>query len=140
MVKPLSEHLTELSVHAKSAEDAAASAPKEAHDKVAALQEQAREALTKAVDKVNQDIKSAGESATKNWNAVKAKIAADMTSLKDDVARTKHKLDVKRADQRAQQLEKDAAVAIDYAITSIEQVKLAVLNAVEGRVRAEQIE
>jgi ElaB/YqjD/DUF883 family membrane-anchored ribosome-binding protein len=90
MVKRLSEQLAELSVHTKSAEDAAASARKEAHDKVAALQEQARAAVTTAVEQVDQDIKPAGDSATKNWNAVKAKIAADMTALKADVARTKH--------------------------------------------------
>jgi len=39
MAKPLSEHLADLSVRAKHAEDALAAAQKEAHDKVVARKE-----------------------------------------------------------------------------------------------------
>jgi hypothetical protein len=138
MAKPLSEQLADLSVRAKNAEDALAAAQREAHDKIASRKEQARAAATKAVEKVNQDVKSAGDSATKNWNAVKAKIAADMTALKADVARTKHNLDAKHAEKHAERLEWEAGFAIDYAISSVEQAKYAVLDAVEGRVQAEQ--
>ena len=81
MAKPLSEQLSELSVHAKNAEDALAAAQKEARDKIVARKEQARTAATAAVEKVNQEAKSAGDSATRNWDTVKAKIAADMTAL-----------------------------------------------------------
>jgi hypothetical protein len=45
---------------------------------------------------------------------------------------------VKHAEKHAEQLEWEAGFAIDYAISSVEQAKLAVLDAVEGRVRAEQ--
>ena len=69
---------------------------------------------------------------------MKAKIAADMTALKADVAQAKHDHDVKRADNRAEQLEWEAGFAIDYAIASVEQAGLAVLNAIDGRVQAEQ--
>jgi hypothetical protein len=69
---------------------------------------------------------------------VKAKIAADMTALKADVARTKHNLDAKHAEKHAERLEWETGFAIDYAISSVEQAKLAVLDAVEGRVQAEQ--
>jgi hypothetical protein len=138
MAKPLSEQLADLSVRAKDAEDALAAAKKEGHDKIAARKEQARAAATTAVEKVNRDITSAGDSAARNWNAVKAKIEADMTALKAHVARTKHDRDVKHAEKHAEQLEWEAGFAIDYAISSVEQAKLAVLDAVEGRVQAEQ--
>jgi hypothetical protein len=138
MAKPLSEQLADLSVRAKNAEDALAAAKKEGHDKIATRKEQARAAATTAVEKVNREITSAGDSAARNWNAVKAKVAADMTALKADVARVKHDRDVKRTEKHAQQLEWDAGFAIDYAIASVEQAKLAVLDAVEGRVQAEQ--
>jgi hypothetical protein len=86
MAKPLSEHLADLSVRAKHAEDALAAAQKEAHDKVMTRKEQARAAAAAAAEKVNNDIKSAEDTASRNWNAMRAKIAADINTLKADVA------------------------------------------------------
>src|SRR5216684_2499335 len=113
MAKALSQQLADLSVRAKNTEDAVAAAEKEAQDKIEARKEQARAAAAKATEKVNQEIKSVGDTAVRNWTAVRAKIAADMNALK-------------------------AGVAIDYAIASVEQAKLAVLDAVSSRVEAEQ--
>src|SRR5262249_44006229 len=89
MAKKLSEHLAELSVRAKKGEGAVAAAKKEAHEKVEARRQQARAVASAAVDKVNQNIKSGGGTATRNWSAVKAKIAADMNALKAGVAQAK---------------------------------------------------
>ena len=137
MAKRLSEQLAYLSVRAKDAEDAAAAAQKEAHDKLVARREQARATATAAVEKVNQEIKSAGSSAVRDWNTVKAKIAADMIALKANVAHAKHDRDVKRAENLSDRLEWEAGFAIDYAIASVEQAKLAVLDAIDGRIAAE---
>ena len=117
---------------------AASPAEKEAHDKIAARKEQAHAAATKAVEKVNQEVKSANDTATRNWAAVKAKIADDMNHLKADIAEKKHERDAKRAANRADRLEWEAGFAIDYAIASVEQAKLAVLDAVDGRLAAEE--
>jgi len=73
-----------------------------------------------------------------NWSAVKAKFADDMNHLKVNVAHAKHEHDVKRAANRADRLEWEAEFAIDYAIASVEQAKLAVLDAVDGRLAAEE--
>ena len=137
MVKPLSEQLADLSVRAKCAEDAFSEAQKEAHDKIEARKQKARADATTAVEKVNQKIKSANDDAKRDWNAVKAKVAADIAVLKANVAEAKHNHDVKRAESRADQLEWDAGFAIDYAIASVEQAKLAVLDAIDGRVQAD---
>ena len=56
---------------------------------------------------------------------------------KANVAETRHNHDVKRAERRADQLEWEAGFAIDYAIASVEQANLAVLDAIDGRVQAE---
>ncbi len=138
MAKQLSEQLADLSVRAKNAEDAAAAAQKEAHDKFSARREQAHAAARRAVEKVNQEIKSADASAARDWNTVKAKIAADMDALKANVVHAKHDRDVKHAENRADRLEWEAGFAIDYAIASVEQAKLAVLDAIDGRVAAEE--
>jgi hypothetical protein len=138
MVKRLSEQLADLSVRAKNAEDAVAAAQKEAHDKVVVRKEQARAAATKAIETVNQEIKSAGNAVAGNLNAVRAKIDADMSALKANVAQVEHNLDVKRVESRAERLEWEAGFAIDYAIASVEQARLATLDAIVGRVEAEQ--
>jgi hypothetical protein len=138
MAKPLSQQLADLSVRAKNAEDAVAAAAKEAHGKIETRKEQARAAAAKATEKVNQEIKSAGDTAVRNWTAVRAKVAADIDHLKADVARAKHDLDARQAEHHAERLEWEAGVAIDYAIASVEQAKLAVLDAVSSRVEAER--
>lgn len=138
MTKRLSEQLADLSNCAKSAEQALDAAKKEAHDKVTARQQQARAAATKAVEKVSQEVTSANQSATRNWDAVKAKVADDMKQLKANVAQAKHERDARQAENRADRLEWDAGLAIDYAIASVEQARLAVLDAVDGRMAAEE--
>jgi hypothetical protein len=45
---------------------------------------------------------------------------------------------VKRVENRAEWLEWEAAFAIDYAIASVEQARLAVLDAVDSRLAAEE--
>ena len=81
MTKPLSEQLADLSVHAKKAEDTVAAAQKETHDKILSCWEQARADAAATTERVNQQIQSAGDNAAKDWNARKAKIAADMDAL-----------------------------------------------------------
>jgi signal transduction protein with GAF and PtsI domain len=137
-MKPLSEQLAELSARAKGAEDAFEGAEKEARDKVEARKAEALSAAKTAVEKVNQQIKSAGDSATKDTKALQAKITADVNALKAHVVEAKHGLDVKLAEQNAELLESDAGFAIDYAIASVEQARLAVLDAIDGRLAAEQ--
>ena len=132
MAKKLSELLSDLSTSAQNAEAALAAAQKEVPEKIAARKEQARAAATKAIEKVNQDVKSVGDTASKNWSAVRAKVAADMTTLKSRVVNAKHDLDVKRAENQADRLEWEAGFAIDYAIASVEQARLAVLDAIDG--------
>ena len=139
MAKRLSQQLADLSVRAKNAEDAVAAAEKEAHEKLDARKEQARAAAVKATEKVNQEIKSIGDTAVRNWTAIRTKIAADIDALKAGAATAKHDLDAKHAESHAGRLEWEAGVAVDYAIASVEQAKLAVLDAISSRVEAEKM-
>ena len=136
----LSEQLADLSVRAKHAEDAVAAAQKEAQDKVLARREQARAAATAAAEKVNRDIKSAGDSvksagdaAAKKWSAFQTKVSNDLQSIKEGIAQKKQDLDVKLAEKHADHLEWEAGLAVDYAIAAVEQAELAVLDALAGR-------
>ena len=137
-MKQLSGQLANLSVRAKQAEDAAAAAQKEAHEKVVASVAQAQASAEQAVQKVNQNIKSASDTASAKWNGMKAKITADMDDLKSKVAQRKHDLTIKRAANYSEMLDEDASFAIDYAAASIEQAKVAVLDAIVGRIEVEK--
>ena len=141
----LSEQLADLSVRAKHAEDAVSAAQKEAHDKVMARREQARAAATAAAEKVERNIKSAGDSvksagdaAAKKWTALQTKISNDLQSIKEGIAQKKHDLDVRQAEKHADRLEWEAGLAVDYAIAAVEQAELAVLDAVAGRMEFAQ--
>ena len=138
MAKQLSEQLADLSVHAKRAEDTLAAAQKETHEKIMSRWEQARADATAATEMVNRQIQSVGDSVAKDWNARKAKIAADMDALKAKVVRKTRELDARLAAKEADRLESDASLAIDYAIAAVDQARLAVLDAVAGRIRADE--
>ena len=101
--------------------------------------EKARAAAMATAEKVNQSIQSAKDTATRNWSAVRTKIAADINALKADVAHKKHDVDVKLAESHANQLETDASFAIGYAIASIEQAEWAVLDAVVARANVQKV-
>jgi hypothetical protein len=138
MVKPLSEQLADLSARAKSAEDAAAAAKKETHDKIIAQREQVRSAATAATEKVNQQIKSVKDASDdRHWASLKAKVAADADYLKAKVEAGKQKIEAKRAENYAEVMEGRATGAIDYAISAVEQANLAVLDAILARLDAE---
>ena len=88
---------------------------------------------------MNEEVSSVKDTTSRNWNALKTKIAADIEVLKSEVAQQKQTLEVNRAENKAERLDWEAAFAIDYAIASVEQAAVAVLDAVAGRVEAEKL-
>jgi hypothetical protein len=69
---------------------------------------------------------------------LQTKVAADIDRLKAKQAQRQHERDVKRAKDRAERMEREAGIAVDYAIASIEDAKLAVLDAVIANVEAQE--
>jgi hypothetical protein len=138
MVKPLSAQLADLSVRAKKAEDAVATAQKEAHENLVARREQAQAAATAAIQKVDRDIKAANQTVVANWNALKAKVAADMAAWNTKIAKFAHEQDVKGAENHAELMEWEASFAIDCANAAIDEAESAVLDAIVARIEAEK--
>ena len=87
---------------------------------------------------MNLEVKFVKDTATRDWKALEAKIAADIQALKVGIAQRKREREAGRAEHTAERLEWEASFAIDYAVASIEQAELAVLDAIAGRVEAEQ--
>ncbi|MBV8473825.1 MAG: hypothetical protein JO234_10445 [Hyphomicrobiales bacterium] len=135
-MKPLSEELADLSMHAKKAEDDVAAAKKETHDRIVASREQFRAAATQSVEKLRKDMSSAKGAVSSGLGALQAKVHADADALKANVKQWKKELDAQRAEDRADELEWEAGMAIDYAISMVEQAKLAAIDAVIGRQEA----
>jgi hypothetical protein len=135
-MKPLDQQLADMSACAKEAQDSFAAARKETHDRVVARREQARASAAAFADRVDKEIQDVGDWMSGQWNALQAKVAADISRLKATYDQRQHDRSVDRVVQRADQLESEAAVAIDFALVSIEDAKRAVLDAVVARMEA----
>jgi hypothetical protein len=135
--EPTSSTPSTLSAHCSFPKDLTA-ARKETHDKIELRREQARAAASAAAAKVDANIKSTGAVATGQWTALQTKITADLDRLKAKRAQQQHERDVKRTKDRADRMEREAGIAIEYAIASIEDAKLAVLDAVIANIDAQE--
>jgi hypothetical protein len=62
-----------------------------------------------------------------------------MNAVMTFAANAKHDLEAQRAENRAELMECDAGFAIDYAIAALEQARLAVLDAIDARLTAENV-
>jgi hypothetical protein len=93
-------------------------------------------AATQSVEKLKQDMKSAGSAVSSDFSALQAKVSADGETLKANVKRWKKNLDVKRTENWADEMEWEASMAIDYAISAVEQAKLAAIDAAIARQEA----
>lgn len=136
MTHNLSQQLADLSARAKRTEDSLRHAQQEANDKLAARKAQAHADATAAVAKVDADFHAADAAMSADWQAAKDKVSADMAALNTKVETARRDWDAKLAREHAQRMEKKAAFAIDYAIASVEQANLAVLDAVQSRAAA----
>jgi hypothetical protein len=103
-----------------------------------ARREQARASAAALADQVDKDIQAVGDSIAGQWNALQAKVAADISRLKATQEERQHERSVDRADRRAARLESEAHVAIDFARASIEDAKRAVLDAVVANLEARE--
>jgi phage shock protein A len=137
MVKRLSEQLSDLSVRAKNLENAVTAAQKEGQEKLVSRTAEARASATAAVEKVKQSVKAASDAGSAKWGAMEAKLGADMDALKTRLSEKKRAIDATIAEHEADDAEVDASFAIDYAIASVEQARLAVFDAISARVDAE---
>ena len=102
-----------------------------------ARRDQTRAAVEAAIEKIDRDIQSTGDTVSGKWNALRAKLIADKDAFKAAVAQRRHDVSVRRAEDDAELLEYEATCSVDYAIAAIEQAKLAVLDAIAGRIEAQ---
>jgi glycerol-3-phosphate dehydrogenase len=91
-----------------------------------------------AVEDAKQQAGEAAASAQGKWAQMKADAAARMDDVKAKIDRRNRQLDAKAAASDADWAEGDAADAIDYAEWTVDNARLAVLDAIDARAYADQ--
>src|SRR5262245_32860292 len=138
MMKPIDQHLADLSVRAKKAEADISAAKQETRERIVARREQFRTDAVDAASQVDQDLRAAGVALGEQWANVRDKVVDDISRLKSNIAERQVERSIDRLADRADRKETDANVAIDFALASIANAKLAVIDAVLARRDAEE--
>lgn len=135
-MRSLPEQMADLAGRARHAEELLAAARSEPHDRVLEWREEARVTAHDLAHKIDDDIRAAGSVLSGPWHALRTRLAADLDRWRRGHAERRHDRNLQRATDRAARLESEATVAIDYALASIEDAKVAVLDAVLAELEA----
>jgi glycerol-3-phosphate dehydrogenase len=91
------------------------------------------------VKDAQQQASEAADSARSKWAQMKADASAKMDDLKAKIDKRNAQLDASAAANDADWAEEDAAAAIDYAEWAVDNARLAALDAIGARVRADDL-
>ncbi len=133
-----SEQLDALQQHAAEAKSAAQAAATESHDQLRQRIGQAQVDMNLAVKDAKQQAGEAAASARSKWAQMKTDAAARMDDLQAKIDKRAQQLDARAAASDADRAEGDAADAIDYAQWTVDNARLAVLDAIDARAYADE--
>ena len=136
-MKPLSQHLAELSVQAKIAEDRVAKAQSQAHERIEQQRNQVRQETEQALGKVKQRFDEAKGEARARFEGLRTKVNSDFEQIRSKAIETKGKFEAWDANNYASDMEADAVAAIDYAVAATKIAELQTLDAIAARATAE---
>lgn len=136
-MKPLSEHLAQLSQQSKIAEDRVAVARSQIREQLDRQRDQVRGEAEQALGDLKQRFDEAKGDARTRLEALRAKVDGDFEQMRQRAIQTKRKFESWEADSYATDREADAIAAIDYAIASIKLAELLTLDAIAARAEAE---
>jgi hypothetical protein len=129
----LSDDLSKLAARAKAAEDRFAAAQQDAHAKLQQDVKSAGDSLQKGTDKLREAAEANEGKVAAWWSGVQKSWDDEIASVRRDIESKKAELDVKAAQQRADDAEADAKFAIEYAYWAVEEAEYRVLDAVLAR-------
>jgi hypothetical protein len=136
-MQPLSQQLSELSAHAKKAEDRVAKAQSEAKEQFEQQREEARRETEAALNRVDESISRASEGTKTHLAELKAKTDADMQRMRENASERTRKFEAWQASNYATDKAADAQAAIGYAVAAIKIAEVATLDAIDASGRAE---
>jgi hypothetical protein len=134
-----SSQLDELQQHAAQAKSAVQAAATESRDQLRQRIDRAQVDLNLAVKDAKQQAGKAAAGATSKWAQMKADAAARMDDVVTKIDDRAGKIDAQAAATEADWAETDAVDAISYAEWAVDNAQLAVLDAIDARVYANQL-
>lgn len=129
VVMALSDDLNKLAARAREAEDRFAAAQKEARAGLERDVQNAQDELDKRTTQLRETAQATRGKVAQWWSDVQKSWDDQIASIRRDIESTKAEHDTKAAQRKADSAEEDAEFAIDYAYWAIEQAEYAVLDA-----------
>ena len=130
------DDLQQRAAHAKAAAQAAVS---ESREQLRQRIDQARVDVDLAAKDARQQVGEAAASARSTWAQLKADAAAKLDDFEAKLDRRADQHDAKVAARQADGAEADAADAIEFAAWTVDHARLAVLDAIDARVNADEL-
>ena len=134
-----SARLDDLQQHAAHAKAAAQAAVSESREQLRQRIDQAKVDLDLAAKDARQQVGEAAASARSKWAQMKADAAAKLDDFDAKMDRRADQRDAKLAARQADGAEADAADAIEFAAWTVDHARLAVLDAIDARVYADDL-
>jgi len=135
-MQPLPSNFAELSDLLKRIEEDADAVRTEAREKLDARREMIRTNLGERMDRLESNLQKAQNQTSADWTSFREKVKSDRERFKAKLADRKEAYKAFFAESSAEDRELGAAIAIDYAIATIQQARLAVLDAASARAEA----
>jgi hypothetical protein len=130
------DDLQQRAAHAKAAAQAAVS---ESREQLRQRIDQAKVDVDLAAMDARQQVGEAAASARSKWAQMKADAAAKLDDFEAKMDRRADQRDAKVAARQADGAEADAADAIEFAAWTVDHARLAVLDAIDARVYADEL-
>jgi len=130
------DDLQQRAAHAKAAAQAGVS---ESRDQLRQRIDQTKVDVDLAAKDARQQVDDAAASARSKWAQMKADTAAKLDDFDAKMDRRADQLDAKLAARQADGAEADAADAIEFAAWTVDNARLAVLDAIDTRAYADEL-
>ena len=131
--------LDDLQQRAARTKAAAQAAVSESREQLRQRIDQARVDVNLGAKDARQQVDEAAASTRSKWAQIKADAAVKLDRLEEERDRRADQRDVKVATRQADGAEADAADAIEFAAWTVDHARLAVLDAIDARVYADEL-
>jgi LPS O-antigen subunit length determinant protein (WzzB/FepE family) len=133
---PLPSIIAELQDLAARIQEDAEAVRTEAREKLDARREKIRTHLSERMERLESNLQKAAEKGGADFVAFRDQVKSDRQRLKDKLGERKEARRAFFADASDEDRQLGAAIAVDYAIATVQQARLAVLDAVSDRAEA----
>lgn len=135
-MNPLPSNIAELQELAERIKEDAEAVRTEARDKLDARRDKIRTNLSERMERLESNLDKAADKGGADFVAFREKVKSDRQRLKDKFAERREAYGAFFAGANDEDRKLGAAIAIDYAIATVQQARLAVLDAVSDRAEA----